>query len=330
MKRVFDWLHGTTFKLLSLAVVIFLIWGTLAPLETLLWWLSQDEESVNPDSSQPDATSDDDSSSTEASVNCYVVFLPGVGSYDADNLTEEESNFVDRVIESHPQCVSVRDVFPYSAANEGLVGERILAPVWNVIRQSDGLAYTVINIRNIWRMALSADPRYGTVYNRGIASAIIDRMNAASPIPPANQRINAIVMSTSGGAQVALGAVPYLEDWLNAQVFAISIGGVFAGRDGFAQANGVYHLYGTEDWIDDIGWIIFPSRWRWVFGSPFNRARRQGRYQAIETGPHEHDGDRGYFGEATVDDGTKYIDLTLEKLNALPIWSVDNPSTEQD
>lgn len=250
-----------------------------------------------------------------------------MGSYDADNLTEEESNFVDRVIEDHPNCVSVRDVYPYSAANEGLVGERFMAPLWNAISQSDGLAYTVINIRNIWRMALSADPRYGTVYNRGTASAIVDRMNAAHPVPPANQRINVIVMSTSGGAQVAVAAVSYLDDWLNAQVVAISIGGVFAGRDGFDQAAGVYHLYGTEDWIDDIGRIIFPSRWRWVFGSAFNRARREGRYQAIETGPHEHDGDRGYFGEETVSvEGPKYIDLTLEELNALPIWSIDDRS----
>lgn len=326
MAKVLDWLRGGTFKLLSLAVGIFLLWGTLAPLETLLWWISQEDERLNFDNSSSGTSPD--STNTASNINCYVVFLPGVGSYDADNLTEEESNFLDRVIEDHPNCVSVRDVYPYSAANEGLVGERILAPLWGALSQSDGLAYTIINIRNIWRMALSADPRYGTVYNRGIASAIVDRMYAAHPIPSTNQRINVIVMSTSGGAQVALGAVPHLDDWLNAQVVAISIGGVFAGRDGFDQAEGVYHLYGTEDWIDDIGWIIFPSRWRWVFGSPFNRARRQGRYQAIETGPHEHDGPRGYFGEETVNDGTKYLDLTLQELNALPIWSIENRSND--
>lgn len=321
MKRVFDWLHGTTFKLLGLAVFILLIWGTLAPLETIIWWLSQDEESMNPDLSQPEATSDDDSSSD---IDCYVIFLPGVGSYDADNLTDRESNFVNRVADERPNCVSVEDIFPFSEANEGLVGERIFAPVWNWLSQSDGAAYALINIRNIWRIAISADHRYGPVYNRGIANTIVERMNAASSLPPENQKLNVVLMSTSGGSQVALGAVSYLEDRINAQINVISLGGVFSGSNGFDEADGVYHLYGTNDWIDNIGSIVFPSRWRWAVTSPFNRARRQGRFQAIETGPHEHDGENGYFGEATVEDGTTYLDLTLNVVDQLPIWSIED------
>jgi len=321
--RILTWLGSSSLKLLTLAGLIFVIWGTLAPLETLVWWIAQEEESLGIKRSENKRSLDGNNSNPPTSkIDCYVVFLPGVGSFDADNLTDEEASFLERVIEQHPSCVPVEDVFPYSAANKGLVGERLLAPVWNWISESDGLAYTIINIRNIWRLAISADDRYGPVYNRGIASAIINRMNAAHPIPSSQREsLKVIVMSTSGGAQVALGATPYLDDWLNAPIYVISIGGVFAGTDGFDQAQYVFHLYSDKDWIDNIGNVVFPSRWPWTVSSPYNRARRQGRYQAIETGPHEHDGSKGFFGEETAQpDGTTYVDMTLEHVNQLPIW----------
>lgn len=212
IERILLWLRGGSLKLLTLAVLIFLIWGTLAPLETLVWWLSQEEESLGLKKNHPKRLPPRNSSSNVAKsseINCYIVFLPGVGSYDADNLTDREAGFLDRVLQAHPNCVAVRDVFPYSEANEGLVGERLLAPLWNFARQSEGIAYTLINIRNIWRLAISIDDRYGQIYNQGIANAIVERMNAAHPISfSQRQPIKLIVMSTSGGAQVALGAVP--------------------------------------------------------------------------------------------------------------------------
>ena len=55
--------------------------------------------------------------------------------------------------------------------------------------------------------------------------------------------------------------------------------------------------------------------------SPFNQARLQGRYAAALSGPHKHDGDEGYFGENLAADGKKYVDITLDKINQLPVWS---------
>lgn len=102
----------------------------------------------------------------------------------------------------------------------------------------------------------------------------------------------------------------------------LSIGGVFAGTDGFNTADHVYHLQGRRDWIEDIGSIVFPSRWPWTVGSPFNQARQQGYYTALITGPHAHDGPTGYFGKDLAKaNGITYVDLTLQRVNQLPIWS---------
>jgi len=69
------------------------------------------------------------------------------------------------------------------------------------------VADVLIKIRNLWRFAV--DNRYGPIYNQGIATAIIDRMNAAYSIPLSQrQSFKIILIGTSGGAQVALAA-PY-------------------------------------------------------------------------------------------------------------------------
>lgn len=329
IERIFLWLRGGTFKLLILAGIILLIWGTLAPVETLVWWLLQDAESLGFKRKQPQrlpASNDSNSVAKSAKINCYIIFLPGVGNFSPDEMFPGEAFFLDRLVQAHPNCVGVQDVFPYSAANEALGGERILAPLWRFANEADGLlglTNVLIQIRNLWRFAISVDDRYGQVYNLGIANAIIDRMNAAHPIPLSQrQPLKIILIGTSGGAQVALGAAPYVEQRLAAQITVLSIGGVFSGTDGFNAAESVYHLRGRRDWVEDIGGIVFPSRWSWTVGSPFNQARQQGRYTSHISGPHVHDGSEGYFGEELAANGITYVDLTLQQVNQLPIWPV--------
>lgn len=329
--RLLVWLRGGSLKLLTLAGIILLVWGTVSPVGTIVWWLRQGSESLGL-KKQPKQLPPSNSSKPLAKnlqINCYIVFLTGVGDFSTDQLTPGEAIFLNSLDRTHPNCVTVRDVFPYSAANESLGGERLLAPLWNFANNAKGwygVANVLIKIRNLWRFAISADGRYGPIYNQGIASAIIDRMNAANPIPVSSGKpFKIILIGTSGGGQVALAATPYLEKWLDEPIFVVSIGGVFAGTDGFNAAERVYHLRGSRDWIEDIGGIVFPSRWFWSVGSAFNQARLQGRYQAYSSGPHKHDGSQGYFGEEVArKDGTKYVDLTVQKVNQLPIWSVQS------
>jgi hypothetical protein len=326
--QILLWLRGGTLKLLILTGIILLAWGTLSPVGTLVWWLNQTSENLgfkkNRVKSLPSARNAN-SAGKSSNINCYIVFLPGVGDFSANQLTRGEEFFLDRLVELHPNCVAISDVFPYSAANESLGGRRFLAPLWRFANEADGWlksADILIKIRNLWRFAISVDERYGSIYNRGIADAIIDRMNATHPIPQsANQPLKIILIGTSGGAQVALGAAPYLDRWLDSQIVVVSVGGVFAGTDGFAAAERVYHLQGRQDWIEDIGPIVFPSRWPWTVASPFNQARYEGDFTVHTIGPQAHDGPTGYFGEQVVRPNITYVDLTLQSVNQLPIWS---------
>ena len=327
MNRVFLWLRSGTLRLILLAGFFLLLWGTFAPVGTLVWWLQQDSEKIK---GQRDRLRGSDLTSgvedqPDLSINCYIVFLTGVGDFSANQLTPGEDAFLDRLTQQHPYCVAVRDVFPYSAANESLDGDRWLTPLWQTAQQADGWlenADVLIKIRNLWRFALSTDNRYGSVYNRGIASAIVDRMNAAHPIENAESPLKLILIGTSGGAQVALGAASYLDQGLVDELVVVSIGGDFSGAEGFTAADQVYHLYGRQDWIEDLSRWIFPQRWPWTVGSAFNQAQRQGRYHAVLAGPQAHSGPKGYFGLEPIEsqENAAYLDLTLEAVNQLPIW----------
>jgi hypothetical protein len=317
-------LSGGTFRLILLAGAVLLGWGTLAPVGTIVWWLNQDrkEFGLQDRPSEEANGSPAAASARSANINCYIVFLPGVGDFSADQLTPGEEWLLNRLEEQYQNCVTVREVFPYSATNQDLNGERLLTPLWQAAEQADGWlenADILIKIRNLWRFAISADDRYGPVYNRGIANTIMNRMNAVHPLstiqsyPP-----EVILIGTSGGAQVALGAVPYLDRWLNARLTVISLGGTFNGENGFERVDQVYHLQGERDWVEDITRILFPSRWPWTVGSPFNQAQRQERYIAMSSGPHTHDGEEGYFGTAIAQKpDTTYVEITLDKLKQL-------------
>ncbi|NJK53764.1 MAG: hypothetical protein HC936_14975, partial [Leptolyngbyaceae cyanobacterium SU_3_3] len=157
-----------------------------------------------------------------------MVYLPGVGDASSNELTPGEELFLGHLQQRHPNCVTVSDVFPYSAANQDLGGQRFLAPFWQAVQKKEGWfknAGILIKIRNLWRFAISADDRYAPVYNQGIAAAILDRMNAAHPLSQATrQPIHLILIGTSGGVQVALGAVPYLDKSLKPKLSVGSVG----------------------------------------------------------------------------------------------------------
>lgn len=328
LAKIISWLRGGSLRLLTIAIIILLVWGTLSPVGTLIWWANEGVQLLGLKSNSKILPPSNNSNLPPKSsqLNCYIVFLPGVGDFSANQLTPGEEIFLDRITASHPNCIAVSDVFPYSANNESLGGKRILAPLWRFADKAQGwlsVTNVIIKIRNLWRFAISADPRYGPIYNQGIATAIIERMEAQHPIPTGSkQPLQLILVGTSGGVQVALGAADYLNNRLNAEITVISLGGVFSGTNGFIASDRIYHLHGERDWVENIGAIVFPSRWRWSVASPFNQVRLQDHYAVQSSGPHTHDGAEGYFGQALVNSkGVTYVDLTLQDVNQLPIWS---------
>lgn len=330
LNRLFQRVQGGTLKLLLMGGGMLLLWGIFAPVGTLVWWTSQGSKPLESTASKRQIkTKKPLESSPIAKIDCYIIYFPGVGDYSADQLIPGEAFFLQQLSQQHPNCVAVSDVFPYSVSNTSLGGQRLLAPLWSAIEQADGWlenADILIKIRNLWRFAISADDRYGQVYNRGIAIAVIDRMQAAHPIPDTSDKpLKVVLIGTSGGAQVALGAAEYLERSLDLQLFVVSVGGDFEGNVGFESADQVYHLRGSQDWIEDLSRWVFPSRWRITVGSPFNQAVRQGRYSVQTIGPHEHDGSRGYFGLEKIERlQMTYVALTLQQVSQLPIWSSRN------
>ncbi|MGB5975559.1 MAG: hypothetical protein WBG38_19695, partial [Nodosilinea sp.] len=297
-------------------------WGTISPVSTLSWWLRDGSRLAQqrPELPETDVAKD-------KGPPCYLVFLAGVGNVADDDLDSGEAAFLDQMAAAVPDCVVVRKVFPYSAVSDNVGGQPFFSWLWRLSERLGGdgdFAHQVLKIRNLWRMALSADSRYGRAYNRGAAATILERMAATEAVPlNASEPFQLVLAGTSGGAQVALGAAPYLQQWLPVEITVLSFGGVFDGQDGFEAVEQVYHFYGQNDWIDNLGIVLFPSRWGWTWGSPYNRARRAGKYRAIAAGPQGHDGDRGYFGQDTAVDqpaDVTYLDLTLERVKALPLW----------
>lgn len=328
--QILVWLRGGSLNLLLVAGTILIVWGIVSPVGTVIWWLGQNAESLGlkktPPALLPSNNINSDQSKSSP-LNCYIVFLPGVGDFSGDELTSGEAFFLKSLVKSHPQCVAVGDIFPYSASNKSLGGERLLAPFWRFAEHAKSgpiAADIFIKIRNLWRFAISLDYRYGQAYNQGIANVIIERMNAKYPISQAPEKpLKVILIGTSGGAQVALGATHYLKQWLKAEITVVSVGGVFSGENGFADADRIFHFRGSRDSIEDIGGIVFPSRWYCFVGSAFNQARLENRYAETLSGPHKHDGDDGYFGENRVAGEEKYVDIMLKKVNQLPIWPSD-------
>ncbi|MBE9167635.1 hypothetical protein IQ238_08940 [Pleurocapsales cyanobacterium LEGE 06147] len=58
--------------------------------------------------------------------------------------------------------------------------------MWRVTEKADGwleLTQYLLEFRNVWRMAISADDRYGRIYNPAIALSIMERMEQQQSIP---------------------------------------------------------------------------------------------------------------------------------------------------
>ncbi|MBD1918482.1 MULTISPECIES: hypothetical protein [Cyanophyceae] len=313
---------GDTSKLLTALGIFFLAWGTVSPISTLSWWLRDGNGLTEQRPNLPDGAT-----TTEGGARCYLVFLAGVGNVSDVDLDPGEEAFLNQMAAAVPNCAVVRGVFPYSAVSDNVGSQPLFRWLWQLSDrpgQEDNLARLMLKIRNLWRLALSADDRYGQAYNRGAAATILERMAATEPIATDESPVQLVLAGTSGGTQVALGAATYLREWLPVEITVLSFGGVFDGQEGFEAVEQVYHFHGDNDWIDNLGLILFPSRWGWTVGSPYNQALRAGKYEAIASGPHDHDGDRGYFGQDPVagspTQGTTYLDLTLEQVQALPLW----------
>ncbi len=315
--------------LFLLALLLLVIWALLAPFEALGWWAGWTKRELRPSFSLEGIAPAD------APAAFYIVYLTAIGGISAD-ISSRERRFLGTLKEAMPvDVVIVDDVFPFSVNNNPLNGERTLSWLWQRLHNSrlggkaSGFA-SLIFIRNLFQVGVSADPRYGPIYNVGVARELT--LSLLRHGYPPNSGIPIVVMGWSGGGQIAAGVVPYLHDALGAPVTVVSIGGVISDDPGLDDAAHLYHLQGSEDPFPRIGEFLYPGRWNIMRHSHWHRAETAGRITIIDPGPMHHTGKGDYIDRhAQLNNGQSHLDRTVEVIVAslmgrpVPVLGDDTP-----
>jgi hypothetical protein len=308
-------------QLLGIGLILVLVVGVLSPFESMGWWAGWSEES-KPELPQVEPLQDIPAT-TGPEISHYVVYLSGIGAIAGDFLEKEEIAFLDKVEGRVPGTAIVRDVFPYSMNNNGLTGHRPFKALWQWVKdrklKKKLLMSNLINLRNVFQVLISADRRYGPIYNYGTCGVILDglrrkgyRVGSSLPVT---------LIGYSGGGQISVGAATYLGPILKAPIQVISMGGVMADDPGFANVRHLYHFHGEKDPVQSLGKILYAGRWPLLPYSPWNQAKAEGKISMIDAGPVTHNDPGGYFlqSEAQKEKGDHFqdhiVDMIVEIVN---------------
>lgn len=278
---------------LGLGVFGFLVTAALSPLETLSWWAGWTEQEIRDQEPAAKTVQND-------SAPVYVVYLSGVASISGKYLLRREQAFIQRLSRLCPEMVIIENVFPYSPAGLPLLAApRLFDRLWRWVQNHDlqgrrTILRGLINIRNIYQVMVSADHRYGPIFSQGAATSIASALLSAGYQP--NSGAAVAIIGYSGGAQVAVGAAPFLKAQLGSPVHIISVGGVVASDPGLAVIDKLHHLHGERDRIEKLGAVIFAQRWAAFANSHWNVAKREGRIVCSQIKNIAHAGPTGYFG----------------------------------
>jgi hypothetical protein len=288
------------------------------PLAVLVWW-SGWRLPLGPARRAPAVPAPPHPDAPEAER--YLVYLSGMGDISGEYSTRYEDALLEAVAARVPGLAVITDVFAFSVTNEAMTDQWLLGWFWrwtNEQRLRKGplkAAGRLIFARNILHIAVSADYRYGPIYNYGTAEMILQgllrkgyRLGSGTPIT---------LLGYSGGGQIALASSGYLAATLGAPVQVISLAGVMNSNRSLDYIERLYHLYGSKDGLQRLGALIFPSRWPWPRTTRWNRALTAGRIRLVCTGPMTHAG-RGSYLDATrfLPDGTSYMEHTADLIAA--------------
>lgn len=284
---------GAEILLIPLALVLaFFLWASLAPFETLGWWAGWFGDKIYHDQ----IPSDGIVRTVRAEPNCYVLFLSGIGRVSGHTLSYREQEFLRQLAQSVPGAVVIDDIFPYSVNNLALTGQPYFSRIWRwaLERKKYGpaLAGYLINIRNLFQVAIAIDRRYAPLYNQAMAEVFLDGLLRYHYDP--ESRVPIFIIGYSGSAQMGIGAITYLREWVKGPVYMISLGGIFGSDPGVLAADHMYHLLGAND-IAQVWRLMMPGRWRFFASSEWNRALRQHRVTVVPMPGMGHTGRGGYI-----------------------------------
>lgn len=318
-------------SLLIGVVLLVLLAAALAPLESLGWYAGWYKTDEVPDATRMAEQEERKGASASAQADAYLVYLSGIGAISGTSIPDEELPFLERLAARVPRTVLTHDVFPYSVTNTGLTVHRAFAGLWRRIEQirvekPSGLLPFLINVRNLLQVLVSADQRYGPVMNYGVSVEVLHSLLKRGY--DLRQRRPIVLLGSSGGGQMAVGATLFLDHMTGAPIYVISIGGVIASDPGLDVISQLYHLYGTKDTVQALADKVFPARWPSAAGSSWHRAVAAGRVTLIPLGPFEHNLKEHYFDDsARMPDGTTYLNTTIEAIGTLVDGIVARPVT---
>ena len=305
-------------NLVWVGLVALVVAGLLAPLETLGWWAGWYEDDVN---TTVNAGSLAQAPAPDQTFSRYVVYLDGIGKSTFEYLPDIEE-FLDTLAPTLPADVAlVRGIMPYSVMNAPLDEDRPLAFLW---RYADKLRFAnpmsilglLVNIRNILIVGVSADKRYGPLYNQGMAQVVYNGLVKNGY--PLESGIPITFIGYSGGGQMSCASAPYLKRALGAPVDVISLGGVMSANINLLKLEHLYHLVGEQDTVERIGPKMFPGRWKIFPLSYWNRAKRRGKISIIPMGPVGHQVPGGILDpDLILEDGRSSLQQTIDTINAI-------------
>lgn len=297
--------------------IAFILAGTLAPLETLFWWSRHTQ-------ADPEPATDADRVPAARSGN-FIVYLGGIDRISGHSNSGRERRFLAALREGARDSVLVDTVFPYAASGNPLLhGPRVFSRLWRALaaappQQRRPLLANLVNARNFFQVLVSADRRYGPVFNLAIAGLIEDSLRAAGWQPHSGSRLTLIGLS--GGAQMAAGAADDLADRFEGPIQLISIGGVIASTPGLNRLARIHHLVGSADRIEAAGAFAFPARWPIAAGSEWAIARQSGRLHHITLAGVTHNGPGGYLGDARHGDRPQWQETVAIVLDCVSGFS---------
>lgn len=320
---MFGWYHRVPGELrlpLDLAwvgLIATLVSCMLAPVETLGWWAGWYGDTLSPTKDADPL----DAERSRAAVSRYVVYLDGI-SQSSVHYTPDIETFLDALAPRLPEHVRlIRGLMVYSVLNRPLDSDPVFARFWSFVdairlKNANSLLGMFINLRNVLIVAVSADQRFGPLYNFGIARLVYDALIADGYDPKSGTPVTLI--GYSGGGQMAAASVAVLKRALDAPIDAISLGGVMSGNSRFLELEQLYHLTGSKDHVQILGQIMFPSRWKIFPLSYWNRAVRLGRITFVPLGPIGHQVPGGMLDPvAMLPDGRTNLGQTLDIIDRI-------------
>lgn len=303
--------------LIVLIVALLVVAMVLAPLESLHWWATRGAEEIETVEAEPTSL-ELATAPSDARPRRFLVYLSGIGAIAAKDVPEEELPFVRDLTERLTDFTVIDDVFPYAVDNRGLTAERVLGGLWRRLekvrmKNPNAALAVLINLRNLMQLFVCADRRYGPTYNMGTAGEIHRSLVRHGHVPGAADEV--VLLGWSGGGQIALGAAWYLEA-MGLRVSVLSLGGMLSDDIALARIDHLWHLYGTKDFLQASGKLLFAGRWPVAKASPWNEAVREGKISMIELGPYNHNIKQHYFDyESTLPDGRSYAGKVIDTID---------------